>query len=120
MAGKLLAARSAGQAGIHWQRNFVKCTNRLTTHINQAYNRQRAVCENPALISQWFKLIEKTKAKYGIFDKNIYNFDENGFMMGKITTQLVMTGSERRGWPKAIQLGNRKWVTVIPGIDAVS
>jgi hypothetical protein len=118
MAGKLLAARGAGQVGIHWQRNFVKRTNSLTTHINQVYNRQRALCEDPALISQWFKLIEETKAKYGIFDKDVYNFDEDGFMMGKITTQLVMTGSERRGWPKAIQLGNREWVTVIPEIDA--
>jgi hypothetical protein len=29
-------------------------------------------------------------------------------MMGKITTQLVVTGSERRGRPKAVQPGNRK------------
>jgi hypothetical protein len=90
------------------------------TRINQAYNRQRALCEDPALISQWFKLIEETKAKYSIFDKDIYNFDEYGFMMGKITTQLVMTGSERRGWPKAIQLGNHKWVTVIPELTQLA
>jgi hypothetical protein len=106
MTNKLLAARGAGQVGIHWPRNFVKRTHSLTTRFNQAYNRQRALSEDPALISQWFKLVEKTKAKYGIFDKDVYNFDEAGFMMGKITTQLVMTGSERRDWPKAIQPGN--------------
>jgi hypothetical protein len=39
-------------------------------------------------------------------------------MMGKITTQLVVTGSERRGWLKAIQPGNREWVTVIATINA--
>ena len=38
--------------------------------------------------------------------------------MGKITTQLVVTGSERRGRPKAVQPGDRKWVTLIQGINA--
>jgi hypothetical protein len=35
-----------------------------------------------------------------------------------ITTQLVMTGSERRGRPKAVQPGNREWVTAIAAINA--
>jgi hypothetical protein len=39
-------------------------------------------------------------------------------MIGKITTQLIITGSERRGRPKAIQPGNREWVTVIAAINA--
>jgi hypothetical protein len=39
-------------------------------------------------------------------------------MIGKIITQLVVTGSERRGRPKAIQPGDRKWVTVIAAINA--
>ena len=38
--------------------------------------------------------------------------------MGKISSQLVVTGSERRGRSKAIQPGNREWVTVIQGINA--
>jgi hypothetical protein len=54
------------------------------------------------LIRSWFKLVEQTKLKYGILDKDVYNFDEASFMMGKITTQLVVTGSERRGRLKAI------------------
>jgi hypothetical protein len=41
-------------------------------------------------------------------------------MIGKITTQLVVTGLERRGRPKAIQPGDRKWVTVIAAINAAS
>jgi hypothetical protein len=39
-------------------------------------------------------------------------------MIGKITTQLVVTGSERRSRPKAVQPGNREWTTVIQGINA--
>jgi hypothetical protein len=118
MADKLLAARSAGQVGVHWPRNFVKRTDSLTTRFNRAYDRQRALCEDPALIRPWFELVEQTKAKYGICDDDVYNFDEAGFMMGKITTQLVVTGSERRGRPKAVQPGNREWVTVIAAINA--
>jgi hypothetical protein len=42
----------------------------------------------------------------------------NSRKLTQITTQLVMTGSERRGRPKTIQPGNREWVTVIQGIKA--
>jgi hypothetical protein len=108
MANHLLAARGVGQVGVHWPRNFVKRTDSLTTRFNRAYDRQRALCEDPVLIRSWFELVEQTKAKYGICDKDVYNFDEAGFIMGKITTQLVVTGSERRGRPKAVQPGNRE------------
>ncbi|KAL6158071.1 MFS-type transporter clz9 [Exserohilum turcicum] len=118
MADKLLAARGAGQVGQKWPANFVKRTDSLTTRFNRAYDRQRALCEDLVLIKSWFELVEQTKAKYGIYDEDVYNFDEAGFMMGKITTQLVVTASERRGRPKAVKLGNRGWVTLIAAINA--
>ena len=34
MADRLLAARGAGQVGVHWPRNFVKRTDSLTTRFN--------------------------------------------------------------------------------------
>ena len=82
--------------------NFVKRIERLTTRFNRPYDRQRALCEDPIIISRWFQQVEQYRAKYGIVDQDIYNFDETGFMMGKITTQLVVIGSERRGRPKAV------------------
>ena len=118
MADKLLAARGAGQVRQKWPANFVKRTDSLTTRFNRAYDRQRALCEDPVLIKSWFELVEQTKAKYGICDEDVYNFDEAGFMMGKITTQLVVTASERRGRPKAVEPGNRGWVTLIAAINA--
>ena len=118
IANRLLAARGANQVSVHWPRNFVKRTDSLTTRFNRAYDRQRALCEDPVLIRGWFELVEQTKAKYGICDEDVYNFDEAGFMMGKITTQLVVTGSERRGRPKTVQPGDREWVTVIAAINA--
>jgi hypothetical protein len=36
--------------------------------------------------------------------------------MGVISTAKVVTGSERRSRPKAVQPGNREWVTVIQGV----
>ena len=118
MADKLLSARGGSPVGRDWPSNFVKRTDSLKTRFNRAYDRQRALCEDPVLIRSWFELIEETKAKYGICDEDVYNFDEAGFMMGKITTQLVVTGSERRGRPKSIQPGNREWVTLIAAINA--
>jgi hypothetical protein len=58
------------------------------------------------------------KSKYGIQDEDTYNFDETGFMMGVISSQMVVTASDRRGKRKIVQPGNREWVTVIQGINA--
>ena len=57
MANKVLAARSAGQVGQKWPANFVKRTDSLTTLFNRAYDRQRALCEDPVLIRGWFELV---------------------------------------------------------------
>jgi hypothetical protein len=42
------------------------------------------------------------KAKYGIVDEDMYNFDESGFLMGKILSQLVVTGLEKPGKRKKL------------------
>jgi hypothetical protein len=42
------------------------------------------------------------KAKYGILDKDTYNFNESGFMIGMILTGAVVTSSKRRGWLKLV------------------
>jgi hypothetical protein len=60
------------------------------------------------LIRNWFKLVEQTKLKYSILNKGMYNFNKAGFIIGKITTKLVVTGLERRGRLKSIQPGNRE------------
>ena len=92
LANKLLAERGASDVGRDWPRNFVKRTPSLTTRFNRPYNRQRALCEDPEVISAWFDLVARTKAMYDICDEDTYNFDETGYMMGKISAQLVVTG----------------------------
>jgi hypothetical protein len=118
MANKLLEERGGKPVGKNWVDNFVKRTPELRTRWSHPYDHQRAACEDPASIRRWFELVQNTKAKWGIVDDDIYNFDETGFMMGKILSQLVIRASEGYGKKKRIQPGNREWVTVIQGVGA--
>jgi hypothetical protein len=86
--------------------------------FNRAKDRQRILQEDPAVISAWFKLVEETKAKFGVHDDDVHNFDETGFQMGVIGSMKVVTGSERRARPDLVQPGDREWVTVIQSVCA--
>ena len=98
---------------------FIKSSPELQTKWNRKFHSQRARCEDPVEIAAWFKLVEETRQTYGILDSDIYNFDETGFMMGQICPSMVVTASERRARPKAIQPGNREWATAIVGVNAL-
>ncbi len=99
MANRLLRERDAPPVGKLWAHNFVKRQPELQTRFSRKYDYQRAKCEDPKVIREWFALVHNTKAKYGILDDDIYNFDETGFMMGMITTRMVITTSD--GYRKA-------------------
>ena len=118
MANRLLAERDAGRVGVNWASTFVKRHPEVTTRFNRKYDYQRAKCEDPEIIRGWFALVRNTVAKYGIQEADVYNFDETGFMMGVISTAMVVTSSERRGRAKSKQPGNREWATVIQGVNA--
>lgn len=113
MANRLLADRDAPPVGPRWTSNFVKRHKELTTRFTRKYDYQRALCKDPKIIEPWFELVRNTVAKYGILDEDFHNFDETGFMMGVISTTMVVTSSERRGKPNLAQPGNREWVSVI-------
>jgi hypothetical protein len=53
------------------------------------------------------------KVKYSIADEDTWNFDESGFMIGKISSQLVVTGSEKPRKQKKLQPSDREWVTLV-------
>jgi len=42
-------------------------------------DRQRILQEDPETIGAWFTLVEDTKAKYGVYDNDVHNFNETGF-----------------------------------------
>jgi hypothetical protein len=70
--------------------------------FNQSKDRQRILQENPETISAWFKLVDDTKAKYGVHDYDVHNFDETGFQIGVIGLIKVVTGAERRTRPALV------------------
>jgi len=57
-------------------------------------------------------------AKYGVAESDIYNFDETGFMMGIISTGMVVTNADPCSSAKLSQPGGRGWVTAIQGINS--
>jgi hypothetical protein len=103
MANSLRATRYAPPVGTRWALRFVARRPELKIRWNRPYDYQRAQCEDPKLIADWFRLVANMVAKYGIQEADIYNFDETGFMMGKIFTNMVVTSSERRARPKIMQ-----------------
>jgi hypothetical protein len=92
--------------------------DKLKIAFNRAKDRQRILQEDPDIISAWFKLVEDTKAKYGVHDDDMHNFDKTGFWIGVIGSIKIFTGAERCTRPELIQPGDRKWVTVIQSICA--
>jgi RecB family endonuclease NucS len=86
--------------------------------FNRKYDYKRALCEDPGLIQRWFRLVQNTKAKYGIQDDDMYNFDETGSIMGMHNASAVVTASRRRSRPKSMQQGNREWVTSVVCVSA--
>ena len=113
MANNILAARDASRVGTRWASTFVARQQELKTRLSRVYDYQRALCEDPEKIAGWFALFGNVKAKYGILDDDLYNFDETGFIIGQIASSMVVTGADRDRKRKKVQPGNREWVTVI-------
>jgi hypothetical protein len=119
MANRLVATRQGERVGPRWAGNFVRRRPELQTRFQRKYDYQRAKCEDPEVIRGWFEFVRNTIAKYRVCDKDIYNFDETGFMMGVISTGMVVISSDGRAKAKTIQPGNREWVTVVQAVSFV-
>ena len=118
MANLLLGRRDSRRVGKLWTARFISRRKELKTRLNRVYDFQRAACEDPDLISAWFRLVANMKAKYGIVDSDFYNLDETGFMMGLICASIVVTRADRQGRSKSIQPGNREWATAIECVNS--
>ena len=103
LADSLLAARHRDPVGPNWPKAFIKRRLELKMKFNRKYDYKRALCEDPELVQGWFRLVQNTKAKYGIQDDDMYNFDETGFIMGMHNSLAVVTASNRRSKPKSLQ-----------------
>jgi hypothetical protein len=99
-ANILLAARGTTPAqtvGEKWVYNYVKRHPELLNRFSRRYNYERAKCEDPKIIGEWFTLVQKTILKNGIDPDDIYNFDETGFAMGLTAIVKVVIRSDYYG-----------------------
>jgi hypothetical protein len=101
IADKLLTDRGARCVGVNWPSNFVRRIPELKSRINRRYDYKRALCEDPQVIKDWFRLMANMRAKYGILDDDMYNFDEAGFQMGIIVLRST-TGPTATHLPKKV------------------
>jgi hypothetical protein len=121
MANLLLEKRGTTpvpSVGENWVTNYVKRHPLLSSRFSKRYNYERAKCEDPKVIMEWFNLVEKTILQFGIDPDDVYNFDETGFAMGLTATAKVISRSEYYGRRALLQPGNREWVTVIECTNA--
>jgi hypothetical protein len=118
MANILLAERCQQTVGEKWVYNFVNRHDEVKARFSRRYNYERAKCEDPKVIQEWFECIQRTIMQYGILPEDIYNFDETGFAMGLISTTKVITRAEYYGRRSLLQPGNREWVTAMETINA--
>ena len=122
MANILLSGRGSSThqpIGKNWVSGFVKRHDELKTSYSRRYNYQRAKCEDPKVIKEWFDLVQITMMQYGIAYEDIYNFDETGYAMGLTATAKVVTRAEMYGRRQVVQPGNREWVTSIECVNAM-
>lgn len=80
---------SQSTIGKHWVSRFIERHEEVRSCYTRQYDYQRALCEDPKIIQDWFRLVQNMIAKYGIHNEDIYNFDETGFAMGIISTIKV-------------------------------
>jgi hypothetical protein len=59
-------ASSTCTIGPRWPYNFVRRHDSLRARYNRKYDYKRALCEDPIVIRDWFRLVQNTIAKYGI------------------------------------------------------
>lgn len=112
-ANLLLSERGKDTVGENWVRKFVGRHDEIKAKYSRQYNYQRAKCEDPQNIQEWYDRVAATKQKRGILDEDVYNFDQMGFQMGVIATARVFTRSDRRGWPVLTAKGTPPSSTVV-------
>jgi hypothetical protein len=88
--------------GKNWVTEFIKRHDSIKSRFARWYNYQRALCENPKVINQWFEELKAIRKTNGIQNEDIYNFNETGFAMGLIATTKVVTRSNMPGKPHLI------------------
>ena len=109
MADLLLQKRgqdSTLTVGQNWVYNFIRRHDSLKSKYTRKYDYQRAKCEDPTVIRNWFRLVQNTIAKYRIVKEDIYNFDKARFQIEVILIARIITSLKVKNCLKKVQLEN--------------
>ena len=85
IANSLRAKRNLGPISTNQPSMFVKQQLELTVKFNCKYNYKRALCKDSKVLQGQYSLVANVKAKYSIQDKDTYNFNKTGFIIGQIS-----------------------------------
>jgi hypothetical protein len=80
-------------------------------------DKERALAENPEVITAWFKLFFDTITKHNIYIDDAYNIDEKRFLMGVIKNIKVIVSGHKKKSYYMTQDGSREWITLIECIS---
>ena len=113
MAQELCKAKGDTKAlGINWIYKFLKRHTEIKTKHIPPLDKERAIAQDPAVLTHWFELYQKVKQDYNIQDNDTYNMDEKGFMQGVIGKSKVMINKYEKK-AHMTQCGSREWVSLI-------
>ena len=106
--GDLLLA----ELGPIWFRSFLDRHPTYSTEFTVTRDRQRALANDPTMIRDYFQKLDKFLKKYAFKQKNMYNMDEKGFLLGYNNRAKVIV-QNRRQMPTETQDRSREWITVV-------
>jgi hypothetical protein len=118
MATELLWAKGDMEdLGVYWSDAFLLRHLELKLLFVARLDKERALAENPEVITAWFKLFFDTIAKHNIYIDDVYNIDEKRFLMGVIKNVKVIVSRHKKKSYYITQDGSREWITLIECIS---
>lgn len=114
MANELLLAKGDKKPiRPNWPQKFMTRHPEVKTAYIPPLDKERAMAQDPEILSGWFDLYLQTKTTYEVDERDIYNMDEKGFMQGVIAKLKVMISKYDKKKAYMTQCGNREWVSLI-------
>ena len=116
MAEELLQTKQDfKELGKNWSEKFLGRHPILQSKYSRTLDQERFLAQNRDSIREWFDLYWRIKAQHGILDKDTYNINENGYIIGVAgSSKVVFSKSQKQAFIN--QAGNRKWASLIEAI----
>ena len=100
-----------------WIRHFKSWHPELKVKWTSTLERCRAASLNPALVNEFYDLLEEMITKHNIPSENIYNMDEKGIQLGIGQKVKAFVDCDQKDVYSIVD-GNRELITVIETVSA--